>query len=195
MEKATREAKVRTSWINPNAEYEAAVAAFVAAALEAGPKNRFLADFRPSTSRSSTGDCTAALVADALEARPRPACPTSTRARNCGTSAWSTRTTAGRSISPLAAKMLKRLRAAGRPRRAAALRLARQLGLDPRDPRIKLFLTWRTLQVPAARGRRSFQDGDYLPLEARGARVRARLRLRRGGHGAAATSAAGPAGG
>jgi (1->4)-alpha-D-glucan 1-alpha-D-glucosylmutase len=44
MLKATREAKVHTSWINPNAAYEDATAAFVAKILTPGPRNRFLAD-------------------------------------------------------------------------------------------------------------------------------------------------------
>ena len=34
MEKATHEAKVHTSWINPDPEYDAAVREFVAAALD-----------------------------------------------------------------------------------------------------------------------------------------------------------------
>ncbi len=46
MEKATREAKQRTSWINPNQAYDHAVREFVAAALEDRPDNKFLADFR-----------------------------------------------------------------------------------------------------------------------------------------------------
>ena len=45
MEKATREAKQRTSWINPNPAYDAAVKEFVAGALAAGDKNRFLLAF------------------------------------------------------------------------------------------------------------------------------------------------------
>ena len=46
MEKATREAKLQTSWINPVPEYDAAVREFVAAALSGRAKNRFLAEFR-----------------------------------------------------------------------------------------------------------------------------------------------------
>ncbi len=45
VEKAAREAKLRTSWINPDADYEAALRRFVAAALADHTKNRFLADF------------------------------------------------------------------------------------------------------------------------------------------------------
>src|SRR6185503_5810098 len=46
MIKAIREAKVNTSWLNPNTAYDDAVRAFVAAILEDAPSNRFLADFR-----------------------------------------------------------------------------------------------------------------------------------------------------
>jgi (1->4)-alpha-D-glucan 1-alpha-D-glucosylmutase len=46
MVKAIREAKVNTSWLNPNTAYDEAVRAFVAAILDAAPTNRFLSDFR-----------------------------------------------------------------------------------------------------------------------------------------------------
>ncbi|MEO7909496.1 MAG: malto-oligosyltrehalose synthase [Roseiflexaceae bacterium] len=46
MVKAIREAKVNTSWLNPNTTYDQALRAFVAAVLEDTPGNRFLADFR-----------------------------------------------------------------------------------------------------------------------------------------------------
>jgi (1->4)-alpha-D-glucan 1-alpha-D-glucosylmutase len=47
MLKAVREAKRYTSWINPNAEYEAALAEFVRALLPDSGGSRFLADFLP----------------------------------------------------------------------------------------------------------------------------------------------------
>jgi (1->4)-alpha-D-glucan 1-alpha-D-glucosylmutase len=46
MLKAVREAKVRSSWINPNAAYERAVAGFVQALLGKAEANLFLDDFR-----------------------------------------------------------------------------------------------------------------------------------------------------
>ena len=45
MLKASKEAKVHTSWTDTNAEYEEAVCAFVSGALDSSPENRFLADF------------------------------------------------------------------------------------------------------------------------------------------------------
>jgi (1->4)-alpha-D-glucan 1-alpha-D-glucosylmutase len=47
MRKAIREAKVHTSWINPNLEYEEAVDAFVQALLQTRERNLFLDDFLP----------------------------------------------------------------------------------------------------------------------------------------------------
>jgi (1->4)-alpha-D-glucan 1-alpha-D-glucosylmutase len=46
MQKALHEAKVHTSWVNPNSEYEQAVSKFVASVLEPSPGNAFLEDLR-----------------------------------------------------------------------------------------------------------------------------------------------------
>jgi (1->4)-alpha-D-glucan 1-alpha-D-glucosylmutase len=46
MIKAIREAKINTSWLNPNNAYDEAVRAFVAAILKEGSTNRFLDDFQ-----------------------------------------------------------------------------------------------------------------------------------------------------
>jgi (1->4)-alpha-D-glucan 1-alpha-D-glucosylmutase len=45
MLKAIREAKIHTSWINPNGAYEEAMRAFIAAILAGDPRSRFRADF------------------------------------------------------------------------------------------------------------------------------------------------------
>jgi (1->4)-alpha-D-glucan 1-alpha-D-glucosylmutase len=47
MEKAVREAKVSTSWTDPDAEYEGAVAAFIAALLDRASPARYLRDVAP----------------------------------------------------------------------------------------------------------------------------------------------------
>ncbi len=46
MDKALKEAKVRTSWISPNQRYDRAVRNFVAAILDPGDQNLFLGEFR-----------------------------------------------------------------------------------------------------------------------------------------------------
>ncbi len=45
--KAMREAKVYTSWINPNTAYEEAVTGFADALIHASPESEFMKDFRP----------------------------------------------------------------------------------------------------------------------------------------------------
>jgi maltooligosyltrehalose synthase len=49
MLKATREAKVNTSWISPNEPFESATRNFVAGILAESPRNLFLADFKTFT--------------------------------------------------------------------------------------------------------------------------------------------------
>ncbi len=51
MEKALREAKVNTSWINPNTEYEAAFHSFLDAILDRTSGKPFLDHFAPFQSR------------------------------------------------------------------------------------------------------------------------------------------------
>src|SRR4029077_14707555 len=51
MEKALREAKVNTSWINPNTEYEAAFHSFLDAILERSSGKPFLDHFTPFQTR------------------------------------------------------------------------------------------------------------------------------------------------
>src|SRR5947209_7560772 len=47
MAKALKEAKLNTSWIQPNENWDAAMQEFVARILEAGPRNKFLPAFLP----------------------------------------------------------------------------------------------------------------------------------------------------
>ena len=51
MRKAVKEAKVHTSWINPNPAYDHALEGFVRAALDRAKVNRFLEDFLPFQAR------------------------------------------------------------------------------------------------------------------------------------------------
>ncbi len=47
MAKALKEAKLNTSWIQPNEAWDAAMADFVARILDPSPRNQFLASFLP----------------------------------------------------------------------------------------------------------------------------------------------------
>ena len=45
MVKAVREAKIYTSWLSPNSDYESALIAFLGSILESSKQNEFLEDF------------------------------------------------------------------------------------------------------------------------------------------------------
>ena len=172
MEKATHEAKVHTSWINPNSDYDAAVREFVAAALDDHPKNRFLARIPPLSRAGRELGALTRTLADAAEA------DLARRARHLpgpgalGLQPGGSRTTAGRWILPTAGRCWLGCESDHRPRAIRRwLALARQLAQNPRDPRLKLFVTWRVLQF-RRRHAELFQLGDYIPLDVQGPRAR-----------------------
>jgi (1->4)-alpha-D-glucan 1-alpha-D-glucosylmutase len=170
MEKATREAKVHTSWINPDSEYDAAVRQFTTAALRDEPKNRFLAEFRGFHEQIVDWGLYGAL-GQVLLKFTSPGVPDIYQ----GQELWdfSLVDPDNRRAVDFAArrKMLARLRKeAGRGGRSL-LGLARGLAQNPRDERLKLFVTWQSLQF-CRRHAELFQEGDYVPLEAEGAKAR-----------------------
>jgi (1->4)-alpha-D-glucan 1-alpha-D-glucosylmutase len=170
MEKATHEAKVHTSWINPNAEYDAAMREFVTAVLVDNAKNRFLAEFARFHGQIVGAGLYSAL-SQVLLKLTSPGVPDMYQ----GQEQWdfSLVDPDNRRSVDFAGycKTLARLRKdAGRNDRAL-LALSRQLANSPLDPRLKLFVTWRVLQF-----RRQHPDlfhlGNYIPLDVDGAKAR-----------------------
>ncbi len=170
MEKATHEAKLHTSWINPNVEYDAAVRDFVAAALDAHPKNRFLAEFRLFQEQVVNWGLYTAL-AQVLLKLTAPGVPDIYQ----GQEAWDFSLVDPDNRRPVdfAAHraMLRAIQEELAGGDAALLGVAGELGNNPRDPRTKLFLTWRALDF-RRRHPDLFQDGQYVPLQVRGDRAR-----------------------
>src|SRR5439155_18922757 len=66
MQKAAREAKVDTSWVNVNSAYEAALAQFIDGALGALEPNPFIADFVPLQARIAVAGCVNSLAQTAI---------------------------------------------------------------------------------------------------------------------------------
>ncbi|MCE5267194.1 MAG: malto-oligosyltrehalose synthase [Planctomycetaceae bacterium] len=166
MEKAVHEAKVHTSWINPNADYEAAVRAFVTAALDASPRNRFLADFQDLHGQIANWGLYAALSQTLLKLTA-PGVPDLYQGQELWDFSLVDPDNRRPVDFPLRRELLTRLEqqaSDGDALRAVAGELAR----NPRDPRTKLFLVWRTLQF-RRRHIELFQAGDYVPLAAQGA--------------------------
>jgi maltooligosyltrehalose synthase len=93
--KATKEAKVHTSWVNPNEDYDRALSKFVSAILKPGSHLRFLNKFAPLLQRVAYYGQFNAL-AQLLLKLTALACPTYTRATSGGISAWWIRITGAR---------------------------------------------------------------------------------------------------
>ncbi len=169
MEKAIHEAKVRTSWINPNAEYETAVREFVAAALAEQPRNRFLAELRAFVERILNWGLYNAL-SQTLWKLTMPGVPDIYQ----GQELWDFSLVDPDNRRPVdfarRSELLAGLEAEVAKGAEPLLQLAGELARDPRDPRAKLFVTWRLLQF-RQRHADLFRDGEYLPVTATGGRA------------------------
>ena len=169
MEKATHEAKVHTSWVNPEPEYDGAVRQFVAAALDEQPKNRFLAEFRSFHEQIADWGLYGALSQTLLKLTA-PGVPDVYQ----GQELWDFSLVDPDNRRPvdfaIRRKMLKQLQREIGWKERSLRRLARQLAQNPRDPRMKLFVTWRTLQF-RRRHAELFQSGEYLRVDAQGSRA------------------------
>jgi (1->4)-alpha-D-glucan 1-alpha-D-glucosylmutase len=176
--KATREAKTHTSWVNPNADYETALRAFVDALLPEAGGGPFLADFEPFAREVAWFGALASLSQQLLKltAPGVPDIYQGTELIDLSMVDPDNRrpvdyTERRRLLDDFEA--LDALAASVAPARddgVALARAARALLDDPHDGRAKLWLTARTLRLRAARPA-LFRDGDYVPLEVSGERA------------------------
>ncbi len=167
MIKAVREAKVHSSWINVNADYEAALAAFVQALLASGEKNLFLADFAPAATRLARFGLINGL-SQVLLKLTSPGVPDIYQ----GCELWQFNLVDPDNRRPVdyaqRARQLAELKTLTDAPRETWPQHLRPLVTQLEDGRIKLYLTWRALRL-RARWADVFRDGDYLPLAASGA--------------------------
>lgn len=162
MIKAAREAKVHTSWLNPNVPYEEALRRFVRGALESRPGNAFIPDFLEFLAPVARAGIRNSL-SQVLLKTASPGSPDFYQ----GTELWDLRLVDPDNRRPvdfdLRRKLLESLPAEGESS-------ARELLEKPDDGRIKMYVTRAALRF--SRGRRPlFDRGDYLPLEVRGPRA------------------------
>jgi (1->4)-alpha-D-glucan 1-alpha-D-glucosylmutase len=162
MVKAIREAKVNTSWLNPNTNYDEAVRAFVAAILEDTPSNRFLADLHGLQSAVAHFGAFNALSQTLLKLTS-PGVPDVYQ----GSEIWDFSLVDPDNRRPvdydLRAWWLGEL--LDMPGDRADL--ARALVDSKADGRIKLYLTYRTLRYRRDHAE-LFRSGSYTALEATG---------------------------
>jgi (1->4)-alpha-D-glucan 1-alpha-D-glucosylmutase len=159
--KACREAKLKTSWLSPDAEYEKAVSDFVAAALSNGA---FLDRFRPFARRVAALGALSSLSRTILKiASPGVA------DFYQGTELWDLSLVDPDNRRPVDYETRRRMLGSLEPllsRRGAEAELRELLGRWE-DGRVKLYATARALRY-----RREHPDlflkGGYEPLEVRG---------------------------
>lgn len=169
MVKAVRESKEHSSWIKVNSEYEKALTNFVQALLAPGEKNLFLADFVPLAQRISHFGLLNSLSQTLLKLTT-PGVPDIYQ----GCELWQFNLVDPDNRKPvdygLRRHALVELQALFSGATAAWPGQLRPLLDNMEDGRIKLYLTWRALQL-RRRWPELFRDGEYLPLNVTGVRA------------------------
>jgi (1->4)-alpha-D-glucan 1-alpha-D-glucosylmutase len=164
MLKAAREAKARTSWAAVNTEYEEALTQFIRAALERREGNLFMADFCAFNARIVRFGLLNALSQTLLKLTA-PGVPDIYQ----GNETWHFSLVDPDNRRPVDyaahGQLLQRLTAG-----AAQDSPARALAENVADPRCKLFLHVRSLQL-RRRDPDLFERGEYLPLKVTGHRA------------------------
>jgi len=165
-EKAFREAKLHTSWLDPDADYEKAVADFVRGVLDPAKSGDFLADLDGFVRRIADAGYLNGL-AQALVKATAPGVPDFYQ----GCELWDFRLVDPDNRRPVNFGKRKELLAALADAASGPSALAGDLVDAWPDERIKLYLTWRTLRLRKERAD-LFLRGEYLPVEVTGARAR-----------------------
>ena len=158
MTKAMREAKVHTSWLSPDEQYEDAVLRFVDAILDRQRSNRFLQLFEPFQARVAELGMYNSLAQLVIKITA-PGVPDFYQ----GSELWD--------LNLVDPDNRRQVDYALRQQRIAGLEGAQPAELlESRvDGRVKMFVMLQALRA-RARFRRTYEDGDYLALATSGAR-------------------------
>ncbi len=167
MQKALREAKQHTSWINPDDEYEQAVASFIDGVLAPAPDNAVLAELRALVRRLVRPGLWTALSQLVLKVAA-PGVPDFYQ----GTETWTFSLVDPDNRRPVDYhRRCAALDELAEAERSGPVELVRRLAAAPEDDRLKLFVTWRALAA-RRRFRDLFEAGEYVALSADGPRER-----------------------
>jgi (1->4)-alpha-D-glucan 1-alpha-D-glucosylmutase len=168
MQKAVHEAKVYTSWINPNPVYDEGIARFVTRLLDEKRNGRFLQELRNFVKRVSHYGLFNSLAQTLLKLAA-PGVPDTYQ----GTELWDFSLVDPDNRRPvdyaLRQRLLRELKERLATAGASLPELARELTAAKEDGRIKLYVTWRMLHCrqdhPGL-----FTRGEYIPVDAHGSR-------------------------
>jgi (1->4)-alpha-D-glucan 1-alpha-D-glucosylmutase len=169
MQKSIHEAKVHTSWTNPNPSYDEAVRRFVASVLDPEKNARFVDDVRAFLRQVIPCGLWNGL-AQALLKITSPGVPDLYQ----GTELWDFSLVDPDNRRPvdyaLRGRLLRQLREQSETAGADRSRLVRSLAEQKEDGRVKLYVTSRALHC-----RREhpglFSVGEYTPLDVLGSRA------------------------
>ena len=164
MRKASREAKVNTSWINPDKTYEDALAAFIDAVLSPSPGNRFLNDFLPFQRMISDFGMYNSLSQTLLKI-----CSPGVPDFYQGTELWdfSLVDPDNRRLVDFEKRVAMLAELKRREAELTGAELARDLWANKDDGRIMLYLIYKALTF--RKGNRAlFEQGEYVPLAGEG---------------------------
>ncbi|WP_337174694.1 malto-oligosyltrehalose synthase [Paludisphaera sp.] len=168
MVKATREAKVHTSWQNPSEDYEAALDGFLVDILDRRGNAAFFRDFIPFQAMIARHGRVNGLSQSLLKLAS-PGVPDTYQ----GTELWDFSLVDPDNRRPvdyalreaMLDELIRRAEDAGDDRSA----LARELAEGHSDGRAKLYLHWRALHARKA-APALFAEGEYHPLQPAGKR-------------------------
>ncbi|MGB4780518.1 malto-oligosyltrehalose synthase [Candidatus Methylomirabilis sp.] len=168
MEKATKEAKVNTSWVNPSKAYDDAVQAFADSILDDSQPNPFLDDFKLFQRRVATYGIYNSISQTLLKLTS-PGVPDIYQ----GNETWDFSLVDPDNRRPVdygvRRQMLKTLKDRISGPDGDLVGLVRELLKSKEDGRIKLFITWMALNYRRAH-QELFLEGDYLFIEGRGSK-------------------------
>ena len=159
MEKALKEAKLHTSWVNPNEDYDRGVKHFVRGILRPDADNRFLADFRHFHERVAQAGMWNSLAQTLLKIT-LPGVPDFYQ----GTELWDFSLVDPDNRRPVDfRKRLVLLEELRRRESKGRVALVRELMAGREDGRIKLYVMSQALAFRRTH-RPLFERGSYLPL-------------------------------
>jgi len=177
MQKAVREAKVHTSWINSQSEYEDALARFIDGLLGTLEPNQFIQDVLPLQQRLAAVGCVNSLAQTAIKLTS-PGVPDTYQ----GTELWDLSLVDPDNRRPVDYTLRERMvRDFAVPGTGDGL--GAELLANWSDGRVKLWLTWRLMQL---RKRRAawLENAGYAPVRVQGTCSRRVCAYVRSGDGA-----------
>jgi (1->4)-alpha-D-glucan 1-alpha-D-glucosylmutase len=167
MIKAVREAKVNSSWISPNSEYEQAVLSFIDRVLLPSPGNQFLRDFPPFQRMVSHYGMFNSLSQTLLKI-----CSPGVPDFYQGTELCDFSLVDPDNRRPVdydkRINLLSQLKQ--KETEMTGVKLAWELSLNKDDGRIMLYLAYKALNFRKANAG-LFMNGEYAPLETTGAKA------------------------